>query len=307
MNSKINYNDIRDSLSIPRIRAYQQFFTGHTDQEIYGIYLWNKALCSAIYPLLQAAEIALRNAIDTAARVGYGDYWHEKIPHTPFKSPHSGKMVNDQNYTRLLEQFSAAERRVTQRSAAKGSTVRRLRPDFNSVVAETNFVTWEYALHNCFFKVGDKNFLWPTKSKSVFKNWPHQSAKQTHSRLYDLVSEIRPFRNRLSHHEPLWKGINVRSEADAIAFLTRKIDTIGSLLFIISDEKVKYLNLQNFFARARSLSSKSSLDKFRYRLQSRQLSLKHRKKVRAFLSSIHDGNCPYMFEYAGKRFVIEPG
>lgn len=304
MPDNIKYKKLNKTLSGPRIDSYKSLFTSHSEKEIYGIYLWNKALCAAIYPILQAAEIALRNTIDTAARELYGDYWYEKIPHFQVKDK-SGKWVDDENYKSLKSQFKGAKNSVLRTLRKKQTIPADFKPDFDKVVAETNFVLWEDALHHCFFKVGDKSFLWPTKTKKAFANWPDKSSKKTHIRLYDLVSEIRPFRNRLSHHEPLWKGINIKTVDDAIKFLNKKIDAIEELLYIICDEKVKFLNLQNLFRKARGLSSIAALDRYRYRETNHLLSLKHKRKVKQFLFNAYEKDLATIFEYGGRTFIIE--
>lgn len=304
MPNTVKYQKLSKTLSGPRIDSYKNLFSDHTDQEVYGVYLWNKALCSAIYPILQAAEIALRNTIDNAAREQYGDYWYESIPHFQVKNK-SGIRVNNENYKKLKTQFNRAKGSVMTTLRKTQTLPADYKPNFDKVVAETSFVLWEYALHPCFFKVGDKSFLWPTMTKKAFANWPEKSSKKTHTRLYDLVSEIRPFRNRLSHHEPLWKGVSVKTEGDAIKFVTKKIDSIEELLYIICDEKVKFLNLQNLFRKAKGLSSKAALDRYRYREKNQLLSLKHKRKVKQFLFSAYENDLATIFEYGGRTFIIE--
>ena len=304
MPNTINYQSLSKTLSIPRIQSYKTLFIDHTDQEIYGIYLWNKALCGAIYPILQAAEIALRNSIDSVARELHGDYWYESIPHYQ-DTDADGNLVNNKNYKSLKDSLNNAKRSVNRTLRKTQNIPDGHKPSFDKVISETNFVVWEYVLHPCFFKVGDRNFLWPTKTRKAFSNWPHQSAKDTHTRLYDLVSEIRPFRNRLSHHEPLWKGTTVTTEIEAIEFISKKIKAIEELLHIICDEKVKYLNLQSLFRKAKGLSSKKALDRYRYRSKSQQLSLKHKRKVKQFLFEAHDNDLATIFEYGGRTFTIE--
>ena len=304
MPNSINYRLLTKTLSAPRIQSYKSIFTHHTDQEIYGIYLWNKALSGAIYPILQAAEIALRNSIDLVAREVHGDYWYESIPHYQDKNE-NGDWVDNKNYKDLKTSFKSARNTVNRELRKTRHIPEGHKPSFDKVVAETNFAIWEYILHPCFFKVGDRNFLWPTKSRKAFANWPFQSAKDTHTKLYDLVSEIRPFRNRLSHHEPLWKGASVSNESDAIAFVTRKICVIEELLHIICDEKVKYLNLHSLFSKAKGLSSAPALDRYRYRTKNVQLSLKDKKKIRKFLLDAHENELGTIFEYGGRSFIIE--
>ena len=55
-------------ISNERIDSYQSVFHPADDVELMGVYLWNAHVCGALYPLMGAVEITLRNAIITEAR-----------------------------------------------------------------------------------------------------------------------------------------------------------------------------------------------------------------------------------------------
>lgn len=305
MPNSIRYNIIQNTISIPRIETYQNFFNEHSTEEFYGVYLWNKTLCGAIYPLLQACEVALRNAINSPAVSRFGTYWYEAIHHTQYQGR------DNYNHRYLVSNFEKARSNVVKKlnKQRRFNNLAPLpdnhRPDFNLVVAATDFSTWEFALHTCHYRVNNNNYLWPKQSRRSFKNWPHQSSLDTHVELYDIVSELRPFRNRLSHHEPLWKGISVVNEQDALAYVNQKIDKIETLISIISEEKTKYLNVQKLFLRARYTASKDMLDRCRYRSKGKLLTLKRKNKLRAFLRELSMTETPQIIEVAGSKFLIE--
>ncbi|WP_250187461.1 hypothetical protein [Escherichia coli] len=100
-----HYIELKKLLSAPRIGTYENFFVDHTEEEIYGVYIWNKVLCGAIYPLLQAVEITIRNTINNAAVSKFGPYWHELIDHVPHFSG-----SDDYNYTNLKSNFEEARK-----------------------------------------------------------------------------------------------------------------------------------------------------------------------------------------------------
>jgi hypothetical protein len=58
-----------------RMDSYQRVFGRLTDREMVGIYIWNQTLGGELYPLLSAAEITLRNAIDSAFIAFAGPRW----------------------------------------------------------------------------------------------------------------------------------------------------------------------------------------------------------------------------------------
>ncbi|GAB0153553.1 hypothetical protein [Marinobacterium sp. BA1] len=59
-------NSLETALSTERLNAYRVYFNAADDTEAYGAYMWNKAVGSAFYPLLQAIEITFRNAVHDA-------------------------------------------------------------------------------------------------------------------------------------------------------------------------------------------------------------------------------------------------
>lgn len=65
-----------DSLiSNERVNSYQSVFHPANDVELMGVYLWNAHVCGALYPLMGAVEITLRNAIDQALAADLGRFW----------------------------------------------------------------------------------------------------------------------------------------------------------------------------------------------------------------------------------------
>lgn len=308
MPKTIHYNKVQDLISKPRIDTYVNFFQNHTTAEVYGVYLWNKVLCGAVYPLLQAAEVALRNTINKPAVNRFGDYWYEHIDHH-YHNLASG--IPNFNHSNLRENFDKARKNVVRkinkqrRSAGLTNLPLSHKPDFDVVVAATDFSTWEYALHSCHYKLNDTDFLWPKQSKKSFKNWPNQSSQITHTTIYDIVSELRPFRNRLSHHEPLWKGISVNTEQDALNYVNQKIDKIEQLLEIISADNTKLLDVQKLVKRARYMASKDMLDRCRYRAKGKQISFRKKKKVKQFLTELREHKEPKLVAIAGQNYLIE--
>ena len=53
-------------ISNERINSYRSVFRPANDVELMGVYLWNTHVCGALYPLIGAVEVTLRNAIDQA-------------------------------------------------------------------------------------------------------------------------------------------------------------------------------------------------------------------------------------------------
>lgn len=304
----LNYDQLKHFISSSRIKTYEKFFRDHSDEEIYGVYIWNKILCGSIYPLLQSVEITIRNTINNVAVTKYGAYWYENIDHVLYNN-----IKHDVNYTKLKNNFESARRKwlfkENNRRKNKGLSLHPSdhKPDFNCIIAESDFSTWEYVLHRCFSKLNSpgEKFLWPHLLSSAFENWPYQGAKKTRETIHELVSELRAFRNRLSHHEPLWKGVGINNEKDALIFINKKIDAIEKLLNIISTEQVEFIRRNGLFIKARSLATKESLDFYRCRTKCINLTLKKKAKMRKFILSLSERDGRRVAMISGRKILIE--
>jgi hypothetical protein len=77
MPRSINYRPvlIGDLITEKRLDSYANVFQYTDDIELVGAYLWNTHVCSSLYPLLTAAEVTLRNSIDSALSQNIGHFW----------------------------------------------------------------------------------------------------------------------------------------------------------------------------------------------------------------------------------------
>ena len=66
---------IDELITNERLNSYKNVFQHSDDVELVGAYLWNIQVCSALYPLLSVAEVALRNSIDNALSRDLGRFW----------------------------------------------------------------------------------------------------------------------------------------------------------------------------------------------------------------------------------------
>ena len=88
-------------ISNERIQSYQTVFHPADDTALMGVYLWNAHVCGAFYPLISAAEVTLRNAIDHALVAGLGRFWWTsgKLHYRSFvaqaQAPHAVKALRE--------------------------------------------------------------------------------------------------------------------------------------------------------------------------------------------------------------------
>ncbi|MFM1284671.1 Abi family protein [Yersinia enterocolitica] len=241
-----------------RMLSYQRVFGELTDREMVGIYIWNQTLGGELYPLLSAAEITLRNAIDGAFINFSGKWWWKKVRYKSY-TPGVGHAPPFEVKALKGKFGSAADyarKEKNRRYHKKNHT-----PTHEEVVASTDFSTWEFAMSDEMLGPG---LFWNTMFTQVFKGqWPSKSSANTLSTARDMVKTIREYRNRVAHNEPLWKAYQVNTPQDAITYINTKIDTVEQLILLVSPEKHDLLTKHHLFSNARRINSLSEIARFR--------------------------------------------
>lgn len=250
---------IDELISTHRIASYSKVFSTSNDAELVGAYLWNSHVCSALYPLLSAAEVTLRNAIDAALTADLGKFWWKKgvlqyksfvpgIARVPYPVDHLAR-----NFSAA---FTAAQR---ERSKRTGKQLKGV-PDHHEIVSKTEFSTWEFILENEYM---GNNLIWPKNLGQVFRGtWPTSANMLLHCK--DRVSLVRNFRNRVFHHEPAWKRFGVTNEQQAVTHLHEKIGKITELISWISPDKIDLLEKSGVIRTAYRACSVAEIERFKY-------------------------------------------
>lgn len=257
-----------DLITHGRLQSYLNTFQVNDDRDLLGVYLWNKHICSTIYPLLAAAEISLRNSIDSALTKKMGNAWWTgaKLQFNSYNptqpTPHSVKVVKD-NFQKAFHQ-AKRDMRSRYNSHAK--------PSHSQIVANTDLSTWEHIFDGEFFgQVTKPNgvatpLIWPSNLGSVFRGtWPMTSTSNFLHYVKDLVKTVREFRNRVSHNEPIWKKYGITNEQQAITYLHEKIAKIDELITLICPQKRAILAQQNLFENAYRAASIAEIRRFQGR------------------------------------------
>ncbi len=166
---------VQRALSEPRFEAYRT----HPDEPleaVLGRYRWNVALSTAIYPALGLLEVSLRNNLHRAIAQHYGtETWYDLAP---------GKL-------RPREQDAIKQ--------AKNDLLKqRKQEEPGRVVAELNFGFWTSLLSKEY-----EQQLWPRLLIPTFPQMPRR--ERTRARVAERLHEVRWLRNRVSHHEPIYK------------------------------------------------------------------------------------------------------
>jgi hypothetical protein len=177
------FQQIRQVLSEERFEAYSHA-AKDPDSEKLARYLWNIALCRALYPTLQGLEIALRNALHRSISDLHGtEKWFEK---------RYGVVKGDSGKGRV------------------GNALRRVQQSGNPmtpgrVVAELSFGFWASLLNRRYNQV-----LWPQLLKPTFPHMPRKIRTQKFVRR--RIERVRKLRNRVFHHEPIWHWSDLKDQ-----------------------------------------------------------------------------------------------
>ncbi|HDW3273876.1 TPA: Abi family protein [Enterobacter hormaechei subsp. xiangfangensis] len=205
-----------------------------TPVQVMSAYHWNKALCGAMLPALQCLEVTLRNALDHAIRTNpppaavASSLWktdHNWIFDLPrymgdkayprnndrYKRPDPKKttlprdaqgFLLDQYGNRVLKKTIPVENQVKMAIDEIAKTSKLITP--NRVISGLSFGFWTMLLTRYYENPQGthKTLLWPHLTRTVFPNAPaHYERKE----ICDQFYRIKELRNRLSHHEAIWK------------------------------------------------------------------------------------------------------
>lgn len=170
--------DLRRAVSAPRLDGYRP--PGGSDLDMAVTYFWNITLCEALYPSLALLEISLRNAIHDALTIAHKtDLWFYE----------SGLLEPQQ-----LREFANARSSLYK--------VHGNQPTAGRIVAELNFGFWVTLLSRNYNGV-----LWnPNHAALLRAVFPHLTGPLfRRDRIHQRYNDLRLLRNRVFHHEPVWR------------------------------------------------------------------------------------------------------
>jgi len=168
----MKYSDLVTLLSEARMSKYNRVTHGDKMKTI-QLYHHNLKLSQRLFGVIGMFEVALRNAIHNHYRNSFDDMeW----------------IVNQSAPGKLLEHEADEVLRV------KNDFIRKGVYSADKMVASFSFGFWTYLFTRRNYKVGGKTLL------QIFPN-RRKGLKQTD--VYNDLTQIREFRNRIAHHEPI--------------------------------------------------------------------------------------------------------
>lgn len=171
---------IKDALSAPRIGTYEAATTG-TPQlpSALALYAWNAQVSASMLAPLHVCEVSIRNAVSDAIAAAHGPLW-------PWDAGFMRSLPNPKN-------GYSAHRDLESARIGKATT--------GKVIPDLKFVFWQ----TMFTKRFDAR-LWTHHLRTVLPNADSSMpVEQVRARVYSELEQLRKLRNRIAHHEPIFK------------------------------------------------------------------------------------------------------
>ncbi|WP_122317674.1 Abi family protein [Pseudomonas cichorii] len=173
---------IRLALSPARFATYEAAAraSGLSPEDAVTLYAWNAHVSGALLTPLHICEVAVRNAVADALTAVYGKHW-------PWDR-------NFENSLPISKGLGYQQRQDLINTRTRFRTTDR-------IVVELKFVFWE----KMFTSRHDQR-IWNAHLFSLFPNLdPTQTVSAHRLRLATDLEAIRLLRNRIAHHEPIFK------------------------------------------------------------------------------------------------------
>ncbi len=253
-------NAIINSISQRRFSTYQAgVFNGASDEECLGIYLWNKQIASAFLPALQILEVSLRNAI-YLAKIEYEQEQIEKNhPQNEWSTRKSAidrdwfiTVLTQANNSKSYNQIQAAKWKITEEKKAHT-------PD--NYIAKLTLGFW-ISLVDKQFSTPNATYLtlWPHLRNKVFPHAHDRNGKPLSiNGIGSALRDINKIRNRLSHHEPLWRTRTTYNVEQAINKIGTDYKKCLDIIRWINPSNLKLLNIIDNTDKVRELCNLHSL------------------------------------------------
>jgi len=165
------------------------------------LYEWNADLCAAFYVPLQSVEVGFRNALHRELQKQFGQDW-------PFS----------QSFLRIDDEISSTLQQ-TIHLLRRGAQL----ADTPHVVASLHFGFWTKMLNKHL-----TDSLWIPAVHKAFPEYRNANGKNIDMKIASATfREIRKFRNRVFHHEPIFKRTSLSGDyqrlLDAAAWMYPKL------------------------------------------------------------------------------------
>lgn len=227
-------------ISEERLQSYLDI-SEHDYETAICLYTEFQNISKLYFHIIQEIEVALRNKI-----IQYLTEYIEKIDpnfqqdffhHAIFTSNISPKNLSKlqdvlkDTLKREMNKYSKVQRKLASKNK---STSHLVQPTLNSlqihqIISEFSFGFW-YNLFNIKYK--NLNNICFSNNQQIF-----DGKFASGNDLYTQLNSVGAFRNRLFHHEPVWKNANINTPEKALSNLKQKYHNFSITLEKLSPER----------------------------------------------------------------------
>jgi len=199
-----NLNEAVRTLSIDRLNSYKSYFNLTNYEECLSLYLWNDAISSSYFKLISIFEVAFRNTLHrelsrefhsfTSLGHVFDNDWYTHLS--------SSRIIN-QTTINILEQTT--HQKVSARSGARPTKVLKSPPPPpGKVISAQSIGFWVKLIETTRTSI-DWQKIFFHGFKGHFANNASYWDTVAIDDLLMRLEQVTELRNRIAHHEPLWK------------------------------------------------------------------------------------------------------
>ncbi|WP_229734351.1 Abi family protein [Terasakiella brassicae] len=223
------------------MNTYRRFFNTRTDNETYGLYCWNETLAAELFKLVSSIEITMRNRY-----------------HAALSSHYTGIAQGTQQSNDWYNHIG-----IRQRSALNTIQEHSQYQYPDKTIAALNYGFWMH-LYDCRTDVHDNNINWDTIFPNIIIGHrqtapnPNYWKRRAHQDIFfGRVYAINQLRNRIAHHEPVWKfGPLMEEKRQRRNIVINQVlpapNTVTEMMQRLNDTHNKGIELLSWFSPSRA-------------------------------------------------------
>lgn len=231
-------------LTQARLSTVAAFFETRGHSDLLGCYSWCQAVGASLLPILGDYEVSLRNALHRSLSQYYGSAdsfeWMFKSRPNPAKAkhPNAPDLAWHKMSTRMQQDVAEVERKFSRTNQGRA-------PSPDDIVSQLSFGFWEHLTTSLEHKSHPGDLKVRVLSKA-FPNGPSMGTAQFGDptfivQLKGLLYQLRDVRNRIGHHDQLWK--------------TAEFDALGNRGFVPRRPRHTVISIRAFMERIAWMAS----------------------------------------------------
>lgn len=196
----MNHNsDLKRLLTADRLRPYLDE-TGHDLDDAMRLYFWNRDLSVALFADIALVEVAFRNAIDASLRTAFqSSHWYWDNQRNDYSQRLESKTIR--KLKRVHKDLTPDDRGSTRDAPAPITEL-----SAGKIVSQLMLGFWVELLEG----PSDKTLWLPDWTDQQGTGIAHGLAglvRLQRRPVYSRASLMQQTRNRIAHHEPIFKGV----------------------------------------------------------------------------------------------------